>query len=124
MENNKETFEYTYSAEQQAEIEKIKSKYLPKKDDKLAQIRKLDASVTNKATMVGILLGLTGCLMFGGGMSLILVAGVDMLIPSLLLGVPGILAMILAYPIHKEVIEKERERVAPQILALMEELGK
>ena len=35
MENNKQTFEYTYSAEQQAEIEKIKSTYLPKADDKL-----------------------------------------------------------------------------------------
>lgn len=124
MENNKETFEYTYSAEQQAEIEKIKSKYLPKKDDKLAQIRKLDASVTNKATMVGILLGLTGCLMFGGGMSLILVAGVDMLLPSLLLGIPGILAMVMAYPVYKKMIEKERERIAPQILALAEELGR
>lgn len=123
MGNNKETFEYTYSAEQQAEIEKIKSKYLPKEDNKLAQLRKLDASVTNKATMIGILIGLAGCLMFGGGMSMVLVVGIDMLLPSLLLGIPGILAMVMAYPTYKKVIEKERERIAPQILALTEELG-
>ncbi len=124
MRDSKEIFEYTYSAEQQAEIEKIKSKYLPKEDDKLTQLRKLDASVTNKATMVGILVGLVGCFMFGGGLSMVLVVGVDMLLPSLLLGIPGILAMVMAYPVYKKMIEKERERIAPQILALAEELGR
>ena len=63
MENKKETFEYTYSAEQQAEIERIKSKYLPKEDNKLEQLRQLDASVTNKGTMIGIIVGLAGCLL-------------------------------------------------------------
>ena len=123
MEKN-EIFEYTYSAQQQAEIEKIRNKYLPKEDDKLAQLRKLDASVTNKATMVGILVGLAGCLLLGIGMSLALVVGIEMLVQSLVLGIPGIVCMAIAYPVYKSVIEKERKRVAPQILALAEELGR
>jgi len=122
MENNKE-FEYTYSAEQQAEIEKIKSKYLPKADDKLEQLRKLDASVTKKGTVVGLIMGIVGCLIFGGGMSLVLVGGMEWLFPSIVLGSMGIVAMALAYPIYKRITEQERERIAPQILALTEELG-
>lgn len=124
MERNKETFEYTYSAEQQAEIEKIRSKYIVKADDTLAQVRKLDESATNKGTMVGILIGLVGTLLFGGGMSMVLVIGIEMLIPSILLGGPGIVAMVAAYPVYKKVIEKERERIAPQILALTEDFVK
>ena len=124
MENKKETFEYTYSAEQQAEIERIKSKYLPKEDNKLEQLRQLDASVTNKGTMIGIIVGLAGCLLFGGALSLVLCIGLDMLIPSIMLGVPGIVSMGMAYPVFKKVTEKERERIAPQILALTEELGR
>lgn len=123
MQNNKETFEYTYSAAQQAEIEKIRSKYVPKEENKLEQLRKLDASVTQKGTIVGLLLGVVGILVFGGGMSLVMVAGMGMLIPSVLLGLVGILMMGFAYPMYKKITDKERERIAPQILALTEELG-
>ncbi|MBQ3558205.1 MAG: hypothetical protein IJA07_01665 [Agathobacter sp.] len=123
MENNKDSFEYTYSAEQQAEIEKIKSKYLPKADDKLEQLRKLDASVTKKGTVIGLIMGIMGCLTFGGGMSLVLVGGMDWLLPSIVLGIIGVAAMVFAYPTYKKITEQERERIAPQILALTEELG-
>lgn len=123
MENNKNTFEYTYSAEQQAEIEKIRSKYMPKTDDKLEQLRKLDASVTKKGTIIGIALGTVGCLIFGIAMSMALVVGEMMIVLAIIVGLPGIAAMAWAYPTYKKVTEKERERIAPQILALTEELG-
>lgn len=124
MENNKETFEYTYSAEQQAEIEKIKAKYMPQQDTKLEQLRKLDASVTQKGTIVGLIFGIIGCLLFGGGMSMVLVVGMELVIPGILLGMIGIVLMVLAYPLYKKITAKERARIAPQILALTEELGK
>ena len=122
MENNKETFEYTYSAEQQAEIEKIKAKYAPTQDNKLEQLRKLDASVTNKGTVIGLIMGIVGLLSFGGAMSMILVVGIEYLLPGLLLGIVGVFLMIFAYPAYKVITEKERERIAPLILALTEEL--
>ena len=35
MENKDQTFHYTYSAKQQEEIQSIRKKYLPKKEDKM-----------------------------------------------------------------------------------------
>lgn len=122
MENNKDTFEYVYSAEQQVEIEKIRNKYIPKQGDKLEQLRKLDASVTKKGTIISIILGIVGILAFGGAMSMILVVGNSLLLPGVLLGVFGIVLMVMAYPIFTKVTEKERERIAPEILSLTEEL--
>lgn len=124
MENNKDTFEYTYSADQQAEIEKIRSKYVPKEETKLDQLRKLDASVTRPGTIWGLVIGIIGTLVFGGGMSCVLVGGVSLFVPGIVLGIVGIACMIAAYPIYKKITAKERERIAPQILALTEELGK
>lgn len=123
MREHNESFEYTYSAEQQAEIEKIKAKYMPQTDSKLEQLRKLDASVTRPGTIVGIVIGLIGCLAFGGAMSMILVVGTSLLIPGIILGFVGIVLMFLAYPMYKRLTEKQKERIAPQILALTEEIG-
>ena len=37
-----QNFEYTYSAKQQEEVEAIRKKYLPKEEDKMETLRKLD----------------------------------------------------------------------------------
>lgn len=123
MQENSETFEYTYSAEQQAEIEKIRAKYVPQTDSKLEQLRKLDASVTKPGTITGITLGVIGCLIFGGGMSCTLMGGGSIFVIGIFLGVLGMVLMGIAYPVYKKITEKQKERIAPQILALTEELG-
>jgi len=123
VDKNKESFEYTYSAAQQAEIERIKSKYVPKQESKLEQLRKLDASVTRPGMIVGLLLGIIGCLIFGGGMSCCLVWGEHLFVAGIVLGLLGMLLMILAYPIYARITAREKERIAPLILALTEELG-
>ena len=125
-ENNvtkEETFEYTYSAKRQEEIEAIKSKYLPPKEDKMEQLRKLDASVTLHATMWSISIGTIGTLMFGGGMSCSLVGPEAMFLPGIILGVIGFGIMGVAYPLYVKMVKKQREKIAPQILALAEELS-
>ena len=50
MENQRDTFHYTYSAKQQEEIQNIRKKYLPPEqgEDKMAQLRRLDQSATKK----------------------------------------------------------------------------
>lgn len=126
MEENKitkeETFEYTYSAKRQEEIEAIKSKYLPPKEDKMEQLRKLDASVTIQATIWSISIGVIGVLIFGGGMSCILVGAKNLFIPGIVVGFVGLAVMGLALPAYKMIEKKLREKIAPQILALADEL--
>ena len=55
--NNKDSFSYTYSAEKQEEIKRIREKYLPKEADRMQQIRDLDKSVTTKGTVLSLILG-------------------------------------------------------------------
>lgn len=118
-----ETFEYSYSAKQQDEVEAIRRKYLPQQEDKLEQLRKLDAGVTKKATMVSVMVGVVGVLLFGGGMSASLAGTELMLIPGIILGLAGLAVMGAALPLYQRVLKMEKEKIAPQILALAEELS-
>ncbi len=121
--NQENTFEYTYSAKRKEEIEAIRRKYMPKEEDKMEQLRKLDKSVEQKSTMVAILLGVIGCLVMGTGMSCIMAFEIMYLWQGIFLGIVGMLLIAAAYPVYKRTIIKERERIAPQILALTEELS-
>ena len=125
METNKEnTFEYTYSAKRQEEIEKIRNKYMEKEEDKMEQLRKLDQSVERPGTIASIVLGVVGALIMGTGMSMCIVQGGPLFIPGILIGVLGIAVVVLAYPVYKSMTKKQKEKLAPQILALSEELLK
>ena len=120
MENN--TFNYTYSGKEQAELEKIRKKYMPVEQDKLAYIKKLDKSVNNKATMWSIMVGVIGTLIMGTGMSLCMVAAKVWMIAGIIIGVIGMAILAVAYPLYVKILKKERERIAPEILRLTEEL--
>ena len=135
MENKeKEMFNYTYSAKEQEEIKAIRKKYAAqeKTEDKMEQLRRLDAAVTQKATSVSLVFGVIGALILGMGMSLAmtdigniigLLGGMAMLI-GILIGIIGIVLVSVAYPIYNSIIKKEREKIAPEIIRLTDELMK
>lgn len=132
--DSKETFVYTYSAKEQEEIKAIRKKYAApqEKEDKMAQLRLLDASVTRKATTVSLVVGIIGALIMGVGMSLAMTELAEMLGPykdfamfiGIVIGVVGIILVCLAYPVYNRVVKKEREKIAPEILRLTDELMK
>lgn len=124
MEENKETFEYTYSAKQQAEIEQIRKKYLPKEENKMELLRKLDRDATKPGTICSIAVGVVGCLVFGFGMSCVMVWSDSLMILGIVVGIIGMIMMGMAYPVYVKITKKQREKLAPQILALTEELSK
>ena len=124
MDNKKETFEYTYSAKQQQEIENIRKKYLPKEEDKMEQLRRLDRSATKKGTMVSIILGTVSVLILGVGMCCTMVWPETLFIPGIIVGIIGIAGVADAYPIYLSITRKERKKLAPQILKLTEELSR
>ena len=121
------SFEYTYSAQQRKEVEAIRKKYLPPEQDKMEQLRRLDRSVTQKAQAWSIALGVVGALILGLGMSLILTElgaplGSAAMPVGIIIGLLGLTQVILAYPVYAYVLKKERQKAAPEILRLSEEL--
>ena len=132
MEKMERSFNYTYSAKEQEEIRKIQQKYQPKQEDDIDRLRKLDAKVTEKATIVSLQLGIVGALILGSGMSLIMtdlgnilgMQGITNIIVGLLVGSIGMVLAILAYPVYQKILKKEREKIAPEILKLTGELIK
>ena len=124
MENNQNGFQYTYSAKEQAEIKNIRSKYIPKEENKMEQLQRLDASATQKATMYAIIVGVIGALILGTGMSCCMVWTDALLIPGIVIGIIGMAVLAVAYPLYNRTLKKERERIAPEILRLTDELMK
>lgn len=127
MDNNENIFQYTYSAKEQSEVEAIRKKYLPPEENKLEQLRKLHHSATRKAQACSIAIGLIGALILGTGMSLTMtelgaaLGGFAMVI-GILIGMAGMVLVALAYPVYNRVLRKERQRIAPEILRLSQEL--
>ncbi len=124
MDNNQnnEGFHYTYSAAEQEELQQLRQKYLPPQEDKMALIRRLDAGVYNKACILSLIVGILGTLLLGVGLCCVLAWNLTAL--GIVVGILGIIAMLPAYPLFLYTMQKEREKVAPEILRLTEELLK
>ncbi|MBP3610509.1 MAG: hypothetical protein J6J42_09260 [Lachnospiraceae bacterium] len=125
----KKRFEYSYSAKQQEEIDSIKKKYLPKEEaakpaDKLEELRRLDKRVELTATIWSIIVGMIGTMVFGTGMSLVLVFETSLFVLGIVVGLLGMVGIAAALPVYRAVLKKEREKAAPKVLALAEELSK
>lgn len=129
---NNEGFNYTYSAKEQEEIKAIRKKYAASEEaeDKMTQLRRLDASVYSKASAAALVVGIVGALIMGIGMSLVMtdigavLGTVLAMIIGIIIGVVGIFLVCLAYPIYNRTLKKEREKIAPEILRLTDELMK
>lgn len=131
---NKETnsFSLTYSAKTQEEIRSIRKKYtsVEENEDKLATLRRLDAQVNSRASTVALIVGIIGALILGCGMSLIMTdigsfisdSQIALTIIGVCLGVVGLLLVCSAYPLYNRTLSKERERIAPEIIRLSDEL--
>lgn len=124
MQNNNETFEYNHSACDMAEIRRIREKYLPPEEDKMALLRRLDRQATQKGTAIALAVGVVFALILGSGMSLCMVLGGKWMLPGIVVGLAGMAGCALAYPLYVRITRKEKERLAPRILKLTEELMK
>ena len=130
--NTESSFKYTYSAKEQDEIKRIRQKYQSQEEDSMTRLRKLDAAATSKATVIAVVLGIVGALILGMGMSLIMtdlasllgMTGMTNMVVGIIAGVSGIILAALAYPVYSKVLEREREKIAPEILRLTDELMK
>ena len=105
-------------------VEKIRTKYVEKKDSSLDELRKLDRKVKAPAEVFAYIFGSISALIMGAGMSLVMtdVANMlglgDMTVPGIAVGVVGMVLAIVNYPIYKGVLSSRKNKYADKILAL------
>lgn len=132
MDKKKNGFSYTYSAEEQEEIKRIRQKYQSEEESKMDTLRRLDEGVAKKGNLYAIIIGVIGALVLGLGMSICMTdlgTGIGLerlaaMVVGIVIGVIGLVLVCIAYPVYLYVVKKEREKIAPQILELTEELIK
>ena len=91
------------------------------------QLRKLHGIPTQKAQSVSLAVGIIGALIMGTGMSLAMTdlasaLGSLAMVIGIVVGVVGMVLVALAYPLYNRVLTREREKIAPEILKLTDEL--
>ena len=122
------SFKYTYSAKDQDEIKRIRQKYTTQEEDGMTRLRKLDARVTSKATMVSLIFGIVGALVMGTGMSLIMtdigsILGIaDPMMPGIIIGVIGLVMAIITYPVYKKILNSRKKKYADEIIKLSDNI--
>ena len=120
--DNKNTFEYNYSAERVKEVEAIRRKYEEPAEDKFEQLKALDRKAERRGQILSIAIGIIGTLVLGTGMSMVMVGQVSYFIPGIVIGIAGAVAISAAYPVYKKVTKKDRDKVAGQVLALAKQI--
>lgn len=126
MDTKGKTFTYTYSASRQEELKRIREKYAApaEAEDKMEQLRKLDASVTKPGMIAALAVGIVSALVMGFGMCCTMVWADTLFVPGIVIGLVGIAGVCAAYPLYAHITNKQRRRLAPEILRLTDELMK
>lgn len=126
MDEKKETFTYTYSASQQEEIKRIREKYAPptQTEDKMERLRKLDRDVTKPGLIVALIVGIISTLVMGFGMCCTMVWSDTLFVPGIVIGIIGIMGICASYPLYTRITKKQRDKLAPEIMRLTDDLMK
>ena len=95
----------------------------------MEQLRKLHRIPTRKAQTAALTVGIIGTLIMGSGMSLAMTEigtalGSLSMVIGIVVGIVGMVLIALAYPLYNRVLKKQREKIAPEILRLSDELLK
>lgn len=124
MEEKKDAFTYTYSASRQEEVRRIREKYAPstQEEDKLERLRRLDRTATKPGTAAALIVGTAGTLTMGFGMCCTMVWSETLFIPGIGIGIVGIIGICAAYPLYLHMTKKRRNKLAPEIMRLADEL--
>ena len=122
--NSGEAFRYTYSAQEQIEVQNIRNKYLPPEEDKMEKLRRLDQSTTKEGSAKAMTVGILGSLLLGVGMCCCIVWKGIWFIPGIIIGIAGLAMAGIANPLYHKVVENARKKIAPEVLKLADELTK
>lgn len=107
---------------------KIRAQYVEKEHTELDALRDLDKRVKTPANIAACVFGSISALIMGAGMSLIMtnlgasIGLSDPTLPGLVVGVVGMLAAIINYPVYRKILNRRRARYADRIIELSDKI--
>ena len=114
--------------DQQFIAQKIRAQYMEQQNTELDALRALDAKAKRPANTFSYLFGGLGAVIMGCGMSLVMTdIGVTLglenaMVPGIVIGVIGLAMALINYPLYRQILRGCKQRYAPEILALSEQL--
>ena len=114
--------------DQQFIAQKIRAQYMEQQNTELDALRALDAKAKRPANTFSYLFGGLGAVIMGCGMSLVMTdIGVTLglenaMVPGIVIGVIGLAIALINYPLYKRILRGRKQKYAPEILALSEQL--
>ncbi len=107
--------------------EQLANEYAPKDTSKVVALRKLDQRAKLPATVFAYSFGITAALVMGVGMCLSMKVIGDgttaMMVFGIVLGLTGIAAAGINYPIFKRMMAKGKQKYAADIIRLAQEIS-
>ena len=87
------------------------------------RLRRLDASAVKPGTIASLILGIISTLLFGIGMCCTMVWTERWFVFGTVIGIIGIAGIVAAYPLYLHITKRQREKLAPEIIRLTDELS-
>lgn len=107
--------------------EQLANEYAPKDASKVVALRKLDAKAKMPANIAVYTIGIVATLVMGTGMCLSMKVIGDgstgMFVIGVVLGILGIAAAGINYPLYKKLIARGKEKYAYEIMELAREIS-
>lgn len=107
--------------------EQLANEYAPKDTSKVVALRKLDAKAKRPANIFTYAFGIVAALIFGTGMCLAMgqigSGTTGSLVLGILVGIVGMAAMGVNYPIYKKLLANGKQKYAFEIMELAKEIS-
>ena len=107
--------------------EQLANEYAPKDTTKVVALRKLDARAKLPATVFTYSFGIIFALVLGVGMCLAMgqigSGTTSSFVLGIMIGIVGMIAMGLNYPIYKRILENGKKKYAFEIMELAKEIS-
>ena len=107
--------------------EQLANEYAPKDTSKVVALRKLDAKAKRPANIFTYTFGIVAALIFGTGMCLAMgeigSGTTGSLVLGILVGIVGMAAMGVNYPIYKKLLANGKQKYAFEIMELAKEIS-
>lgn len=111
---------YRVNEQDQKKAENIRRQYVSREENKMEQLQKMDSKVKLPGRVAATILGVTGALVMGAGMSLVMVS--NKIKKGIAVSIPGLAVALSAYPVYSLVTDRRKKKYAHEIMNMSDEL--